>query len=346
MKHASSRVRNASIIAAVRSGESHADLAERHGLSVGYVYNLVRSKGGISPKARETARRRAVVGELHSLGMTCGAVIRLTGLNRQTLYHDCKALGIKLAYDRTGWAPVISASKARAAKMAAMYRAGMTLQQIGEHYSLSRERVRQLMTKHHGVRYDGGGRHVKAVARRQQSSADKNARYLRKYGCTFEQYVEAREVGEAMIAQGAGAYQAPLRAFATQRNNAKARDISWELTFWQWWTIWQESGKWDERGRARDAYVMSRFGDAGAYAAGNIYIGTLSENSSIQPNNPYRKGHPDHARVMAETGRPSRAQRGCSIEGCNKPHYGHSYCNNHYYHFVTKARATSERAAA
>ncbi len=33
-------------------------------------------------------------------------------------------------------------------------------------------------------------------------------------------------------------------------------------------------------------------------SVGYVYIGTLSENSSIQPNNRNRKDHPDHAAVV------------------------------------------------
>lgn len=344
MKHAQARARNASIIEAIQDGASPSSLAARYDLSVGYVYNLTRKAiGAVPTKALQTARRRAIIAELHSLGVTCGTALRLTGLNRQTLYNNCKALGLKFPYDRTGWMPTVAASRARAAKMAALYRSGMTLEQIGSKYGITRERVRQLMTKHEGMDYSGGGKHVKAVAKRQQSAATKDARYLRKYGCTFAQYVEVREIGRQMQAHGVGIYRTPLRAFLSQKNNAKAREIPWELTFWQWWTIWQESGKWAERGRAKDAYVMSRFRDAGAYAPGNIYIGTLAENSSIQPNNPYRTGHPDHGRVVQKN---ARVARGCSIEGCAKPHYAHSYCNSHYYHFVRKARDSNEQAAA
>lgn len=245
-------------------------------------------------------RRRAAMAELHSLGMSGGETRRLLKINSAPHFSfESKLCGLKFPYDRAGkWSPKIAAAKAKAEKMAGMYRSGMTLEQIGTKYGITRERVRQLMTKHVGMRQEGGGQHVKAVARRQQSAASKDARYLRKYGCTFAQYVEVREIGRLMRLNGAGVYQTPLRAFINQKNNAKQRGISWELTFWQWWTIWQESGKWAERGRAKDAYVMSRFRDAGAYAVGNIYIGTLAENSSIQPNNPYRLDHPDHDKLV------------------------------------------------
>ena len=351
MNHAAARVRNAGIASRYKAGESAADLAAEFSLTIPYVHFVIRKHGagrGQLQPAELTLRRRAAMRELHDLGVSGGEARRLLKFSSAPHFSgEAKRLGLKFPYDTQGlWAKQTRQSKARAAKMAALYRAGMTLQQIGEKYGISRERVRQLMTKHEGMRQSGGGQHVKAVARKQQVTAAKDARYLEKYGCTFAQYSEARAIGKRMRANGAGVYQTPLRAFINQKNNAKNRGIAWELTFWQWWTIWQESGKWEQRGRAKDAYVMSRFGDSGAYAAGNIYIGTLAENSSIQPNNPYRKDHPDHDKVMAEKARPSRARRGCSVDGCSKPHYAHTYCNNHYYHFVTKARESSERAAA
>jgi hypothetical protein len=265
-----------------------------------------------------TLRRRAAMRELHSLGLSGGEAQHLLKFKNKSYFSaEAKRLGLKFPYDSRRWTVAGRTSQQRAAKMAGLYRSGMTLQQIGEKYGISRERVRQLMTKHEGMRQDGGGQHVKAVARRQQSTAAKDARYLAKYGCTFAQYAEVREIGRVMRAHGAGVYQTPLRAFINQKNNAKNRQIPWELTFWQWWTIWQESGKWELRGRARDAYVMSRFRDAGSYAVGNIYIGTLSENSSIQPNNPYRKDHPDHASVLYSGLKQSLEER---LTGPAAPH--------------------------
>jgi uncharacterized protein (DUF433 family) len=301
MNHAAARLRNAEIAIRYHAGESAEALAKEFGLVFGYIYAISRKAGMSREKrglAERTLRRRAVMAELHSLGLSGGHARRLLNIGNPLFSIEAKRCGLKFPYDRSGkWSPKIAAAKAKAEKMAGLYRSGMTLEQIGAKYGISRERVRQLMTKHVGMRQDGGGQHVKAVAKRQQSAASKDTRYLRKYGCTFAQYVEVREIGRVMRLNGAGVYQTPLRAFINQKNNAKQRNIPWELTFWQWWTIWQESGKWAERGRAKDAYVMSRFRDAGNYAVGNIYIGTLAENSSIQPNNPYRKDHPDHAAV-------------------------------------------------
>lgn len=70
------------------------------------------------------------------------------------------------------------------------------------------------------------------------------------------------------------------RAFSCQRRNAIARDIEWKLTLAQWWGIWTESGKWDQRGRERGLWVMARHGDVGPYAEGNVFICTHSQNLS------------------------------------------------------------------
>jgi hypothetical protein len=54
--------------------------------------------------------------------------------------------------------------------------------------------------------------------------------------------------------------------------------IGWELNLWQWWSIWQRSGKWEQRGRG-SRYGMCRFNDTGPYASGNVYIATCVDNT-------------------------------------------------------------------
>lgn len=71
----------------------------------------------------------------------------------------------------------------------------------------------------------------------------------------------------------------PLCRFKTQRNSAKQRGIAWEMTFAEWWAIWQESGKWDQRGRGY-GYAMARIGDSGPYKIDNIEIITSAQNTA------------------------------------------------------------------
>ena len=72
--------------------------------------------------------------------------------------------------------------QARAAKMAAMYRGGYTLQAIGDQFGITRERVRQIITKRHGLTATSGGNHLIAENRRKEMLSNKDAKYLLKYG--------------------------------------------------------------------------------------------------------------------------------------------------------------------
>jgi hypothetical protein len=62
------------------------------------------------------------------------------------------------------------------------------------------------------------------------------------------------------------------RKFWDHRGNAKKRNIPFLLTFEDWCYIWEQSGKWDQRGCQRGKYVMSRYGDKGLYELGNVHI--------------------------------------------------------------------------
>jgi hypothetical protein len=158
----------------------------------------------------------------------------------------------------------------REQQMAALYKSGKTLQEIGHQYGITRERVRQLITKLYGLGRNDGGEHKRSIEKRAIFEAKRNARYLKRYGCGWDQFVDLR------------AMKKPLYAFQSQKNCAGFRGISWELNLWQWWSIWQQSGKWSERGRGQ-GYVMCRTGDVGPYSVDNVFIATARENCSVRP---------------------------------------------------------------
>lgn len=229
---------------------------------------------------------------------------------------------------------------ARTLAMAEMYRNGSTLEQIGAQYGVTRERVRQLLTKFLGMSAKDGGKTKMTERRRAKKAARKDAESLARWGCTYSQYVELINHGKAMVAQGAKRERTPTGAFISQRRNAKSRGIDWNLSLWEWWTIWQESGRWEERGRGH-GYMMCRHGDIGPYEVGNVFIQTGSHNSKVQPNNPYRRSHPDFERVMVQKYGDGRTDRGCLEEGCGHPHYARGFCQAHYNHhrYLTKKNA-------
>lgn len=171
----------------------------------------------------------------------------------------------------------------RGERMAAMFRNGYTLQQIGNQYDLTRERVRQIITKHHGLKAEHGGQHVIAERGRRERQSKQDAALMSRCGCTLDQWREMRRIGREMVDAGVGFYRTPLRAYSSQRANAARRGIGWELSLWQWWQIWQCSGKWERRGRGQ-GYVMCRKGDVGPYSVGNVFIAPATENCSIKPS--------------------------------------------------------------
>ncbi len=67
-----------------------------------------------------------------------------------------------------------------------------------------------------------------------------------------------------------------LAAYRTHRGNARRRRIAFLLTPGQWWRWWSQDGRWERRGRHRDALVVARKNDAGPYAVGNVELLTLA----------------------------------------------------------------------
>ena len=74
-------------------------------------------------------------------------------------------------------------------------------------------------------------------------------------------------------------FKTPRGRYHQHKGKALARGIEWRLTFEEWWGLWQTSGKWEQRGRRRDQYVMARFGDQGAYERDNVRICLAGENT-------------------------------------------------------------------
>lgn len=163
----------------------------------------------------------------------------------------------------------------RAQTMATMFREGRTLQQIGDVYRLTRERVRQIIKRMGVVRNDGGVSLRGAINRAQRRSrikARRDARYMAWLGCDYETALDING-GESCHKDGT-----IVAAYHNQKNAAKYRGIAWELTLVEWLVVWELSGHLSERGRGADKYVMARKGDEGPYALDNVYITTCAQN--------------------------------------------------------------------
>lgn len=193
----------------------------------------------------------------------------------------------------------------RARKMGVLYSSSQTLEQIGERYGLTKERVRQILKKELGLSGKDGSHSVQAEERRREKKREKDARRealsFKRYGCSYNQLQGIRKIGKKMMGEGSGFCQTPIGAFRTQKSNARRRGIEWNLSFCEWWKIWQESGKWPERGLSKGGYVMARFGDVGPYSVGNVEF-ILATDNMLQGQarkQPLTRGHllhSDHSR--------------------------------------------------
>jgi hypothetical protein len=80
-------------------------------------------------------------------------------------------------------------------------------------------------------------------------------------------------------------WKSPRGCFHKHKFNAKHRSVPFLFTFDEWWSVWDASGKWDQRGRGVGQYVMSRFGDIGPYSLGNVEIRLASDNTAERNRN-------------------------------------------------------------
>jgi hypothetical protein len=74
--------------------------------------------------------------------------------------------------------------------------------------------------------------------------------------------------------------ETPKGKYAIHKKNAARRGVPFNLTFEQWWDIWERSGKWEKRGNRRGQYCMARNGDLGAYEIGNVRIERHETNTA------------------------------------------------------------------
>lgn len=224
------------------------------------------------------ARGRIHKGRLAALaaqGFTTKEAAAAMGMSYPGVFRAARRLGLQFANGHH------QADRSRSEDMAAAYQAGETLQQIGDRYGVTRERVRQLLRKHTAITKDMGEQSVRAAKGRAERATARDRACMAKVGCDWNEYRRIRQIGRDLVASGVGVYRTPIRAFIQQKSSAHQRGIGWELTFWQWRTLWQWSGRWTERGRGQ-GYVMCRHGDVGPYAVGNVFIAPARENSSKQ----------------------------------------------------------------
>ena len=198
----------------------------------------------------------------------------------------------------------------RHSQWADLFRAGFTQSEIAGMYEVSAQAVGKALRLLGVTRFEGGKSEMarvrvktkspKSAAHREWITAFENGGLMaeiadisdvsvaavEKVLKRFCASVEAHEIARFKKLHGVcvssfdsfEAAKAALDKFQTQRSRAKARGIGWQMNFSDWWSVWDESGKWPHRGVGMDAYVMAREGDRGPYASWNVRIDTSRNN--------------------------------------------------------------------
>lgn len=209
----------------------------------------------------------AIIRDAAERGISYRETADQMGVKYHTVVNAARRYGIKFKLEKRGRKQRGIINKARAKQMVELYRDGQTLAQIGETFGITRERVRQIMTSHAGIRAKDGGKVFTAAKARAARKAAKDRKSLAKWGCTYAEYLKILKHPDK-----------PTYAFWSQVKNAQKREIPFELSLADWWRIWQTSGHWDQRGRGANGYQMCRLNDTGPYAVDNVYIATCTEN--------------------------------------------------------------------
>lgn len=246
------------------AGKTAKEISAAESISLATVYQWARGAGIQLERSGEDQKvLKARILELAVAGKSTDEIALELRVRPYAVYRLARVAGISLK--RSFKTKTDPEREARRSKMAEMYRQGVTLAKIGEQFGMTRERVRQIIGPL-GLNGMNGGASVVAKVRRVSRDNDLEAKCLAKYGLPV---AVVRQLRKDRV----------TRAFQAQRQSAFNRGIAWELSFAQWFAVWQASGKLHLRGRGRGKYVMSRMSDAGGYELGNVHIQLATENN-------------------------------------------------------------------
>lgn len=222
------------------------------------------------------AARDAAVIAAYRRGDGVQKIAATMGIAVATGYLILRRAGIPLRHRSPprGLAP---SQSDRNTEIALKWKSGLTLEEVAADYGITRERVRQIVRKL-GLPPDVGGQSVKNLLscsirkeRRRRRDEDSEAKCLERWGMSRESLNEISPYQRSHPNH-------PTRIFTSFRNNVRRTGIRFELTFPQWWRLWQESGRWDERGRGF-GYWMARWDSDQPWRLDNIRIVSGSERA-------------------------------------------------------------------
>lgn len=220
-------------------------------------------------------------------GKSDAEIAALIGYSRHFVGNKRRGMRLLLAKGRR----VMRTDPARLQLIAERLRTGDTLQTIADQLGLTRERVRQLAKKtNSSARCGMAVRGIATECERERVAALKRARAERKcqktMGCSLEELAALND-GKARYFPGSRGNE-----YIHWKNNLrKLKAGPVEITFPQWCKLWEESGKWQERGRGF-GYWMARKDRTKPFTIDNVHIVTGSAAIEHHRNTaPWKTGY-------------------------------------------------------
>ncbi len=150
----------------------------------------------------------------------------------------------------------------RKEQMIKLYRSGKTLEQIGNQYGITKERVRQIIRN--SISAKEGGKTVSSIKSNKEKKDKKLNAEIQKFGCS---YAEKQLI------------PSKFRVAFTCKLKLWKATTTCSITIKEWYDLWLESGHIHQRGKGKGTYVMIRIDKTKPYQIDNMHIILLEESS-------------------------------------------------------------------
>lgn len=165
-------------------------------------------------------------------------------------------------------------TKKRNSLIARRFKAGWTMGELSTEFGISRQRVKQLLDKR-GVKAENGGRAVLRALNIKTKVASRERNVKRRWGITLEHWKHLRAMDQDF-------WKTPLGVYIRKRANVqRTSKRKWRLTFVDFLHLWEDSGKWDQRGRGDEFYGMSLIDPTKDWTRDNVVVKRLQDSVAI-----------------------------------------------------------------
>lgn len=136
--------------------------------------------------------------------------------------------------------------------MVAALKSGKSHAQIAEQFGLSRSRVSEIFKERNVVAAQVSTPAKQAVkAKAAPAAKAKVPRTMKAWGMSREEY--ELHTGLHGCSSNPGS---PMHKYGAHKSNARRNGLEWQFNFKDWWRMWVESGRWDQRGPG--CFVLGR----------------------------------------------------------------------------------------